>query len=408
MRILMISSTFPFPPNRGGTEIRTFNLLRYLQENHQVTLVTQRQSQVTEDQIKELEKFVTKLIIFDAPESPQEIGFKKVINTVLRLTQSLIKATPIYVLHSYSIDIQNLVDEYVETNQCDVITCEHSVNAIYIKPSYRKSVKTVLNMHSLGYAWTRDHLKVKASDNMWRDRFYLPFIYLYEQRFSQQFSDIVVTTQEDQQEVIKFLPNPPKISIVPNGVDLNLFPYRSQDPGGYNLIFVGAMDGTHNIDAGLFFVNQVLPELQKKYPKTTFNIIGARPSKEILALKGRPGINVTGKVPSIVEYLHQSTVSVIPLRTGYGIKNKTLEPMAAGIPVVGSDRALEGLQVDGDNVPLRALRANTIDEYIQAISNLFDNPNLRQELSQNARYLMETEYNWPSVGEHYQQVLLNP
>jgi glycosyltransferase involved in cell wall biosynthesis len=41
----------------------------------------------------------------------------------------------------------------------------------------------------------------------------------------------------------------------------------------------------------------------------------------------------------MAEYLHQATVCVIPMHT----KNKTLEAMAAGVPVVGSDRGLEGL-----------------------------------------------------------------
>ena len=42
MRILSISATFPYPPHRGGTQVRTFNLLKYLAQNHEVTLVTQK------------------------------------------------------------------------------------------------------------------------------------------------------------------------------------------------------------------------------------------------------------------------------------------------------------------------------------------------------------------------------
>ena len=41
MRILMISATFPYPPSLGGTQIRTFYLLRHLAQRHTVTLVTQ-------------------------------------------------------------------------------------------------------------------------------------------------------------------------------------------------------------------------------------------------------------------------------------------------------------------------------------------------------------------------------
>ena len=82
------------------------------------------------------------------------------------------------------------------------------------------------------------------------------------------------------------------------------------------------------------------------------------------------------------------------MRTGFGIKNKTLEAMAAGVPVVAGDRGLEKLEVDGAGVPLRALRANTKSEYVYAISKLFENAQLREQLSKNARSLIETQYKW--------------
>jgi glycosyltransferase involved in cell wall biosynthesis len=93
------------------------------------------------------------------------------------------------------------------------------------------------------------------------------------------------------------------------------------------------------------------------------------------------------------------------MRTGFGIKNKTLEAMAAGIPVVASDRGLEGLAVDDAGI-LRALRANEPAEYVTAISQLFDNPQIRLELSRNGRQLIERYFTWDIAGKHYEQVCL--
>lgn len=98
---------------------------------------------------------------------------------------------------------------------------------------------------------------------------------------------------------------------------------------------------------------------------------------------------------------------VVPLRTGFGIKNKTLEAMAAGVPVVASDRGLEGLAVDGDNTALAALRANKPAEYVDAISQLFENTQLRSQLSHNGRKLVEAEFTWEIAGMRYEQVCLN-
>ncbi|MGB3401824.1 MAG: glycosyltransferase family 4 protein [Microcoleaceae cyanobacterium] len=408
MNILMISSTFPYPPSRGGTEIRTFNLLKYLQQNHCVTLVSQYDHRVSQAEIEELRQWVNQLVLFALPADPKSSNpLTKTLQKVGRFAESMWQTTPPNVLHRYSRQMQAWIDQFVESGKCDAITCEHSVNEIYVRPSFSAKVTTVVDIHSSVAGWTRNHLDMGASPHELRDRLYLNLLLeRYEKRYAAKFTHLVVTTEDDKSQFSKFQPQA-QIHVVPNGVDLELFPCRTFDPSGYNLVFVGAMDASHNIDAARFFTLSVLPHLQQLYPNTTFTIVGARPTPEVKALGDAPGVKVTGKVPQVVDFLHQATVCVTPLRSGYGIKNKTLEAMAAGVPVVASDRGLEGLAVDGEGVPARALRANTVQEYIDAVSKLFEQPQLRQTLSQNGRLLIETEYTWDSAGQHYEQVLLS-
>lgn len=398
MRILMISSTFPYPPSRGGTEVRTFNLLKYLNPHHPVTLVTQRHQGVSDAEVEELRQWVDELMIFPLPPVPKGKGVAK----VKRFAESLIQGTPPNVLYRYSPELQAAVDERVNQGKCDVITCEHSVNEIYIRPSYWGKVRTVVDIHSSVAGWTRNHLEMGASPHPLRDRIYLNLLLeRYEKRYADKFNHLVVTTEDDEVQFQKFHPKG-QIHVIANGVDLELFQMRSHDPNNHNLVFVGAMDASHNIDAARYFSLEVLPVLQQRYPDATFTIVGARPVPEVLELTQRSGVIVTGGVPKVADYLHQATVCVTPLRSGYGIKNKTLEAMAAGVPVVASDRGLEGLAIDQ---PLRALRANSVAEYVDAISQLLENPQLRQQLSQNGRSLIETEYTWERAGQRYEQVL---
>ncbi|MDJ0676389.1 MAG: glycosyltransferase family 4 protein [Calothrix sp. MO_167.B42] len=404
MNILMISSTFPYPPTRGGTQVRTFNLLKYLTKNHSITLVTQQEPGVTEAEIVGLRNFVDNLVLFNRPSEISTTG--GILKKIQRLTKFLLTGTPPSVLSRYSLEMQNWIDNFVEEDKCDVITCEHSVNEIYVKPHFQKRVKTLVNVHSSVYGTCRNQLKTGISENYFRDKINLPLLQRYERNYCSKFSQIVVTTPEDKIQLQAFNPRS-KITVIPNGVDLLSFPYRTTDPGGHRLIFIGAMDNLANIDAVCFFVNEVLPKIHKFYPHTTFDIVGSNPVPTILQLKERPGINVTGRVPSMVEYLHQGTICVVPMRTGFGIKNKTLEAMAAGIPVVGSDRGLEGLCVDGVGTSPRALRANTPEEYFQAISQLFAHPQLRNDLSHHARQMVETEFTWEKAGRLYEQVMSN-
>ncbi|MBD2315018.1 glycosyltransferase [Desertifilum sp. FACHB-1129] len=406
MNILMLSSTFPYPPSRGGTEIRTFNLMKYLHQRHQVTLVTQRHADVTDSEVEELRSWVSELAIFALPEQPKsQGGLSGVWDKVGRFTESAIKATPPNVLYRYSPEIQAWVDGKIAANAFNAVTCEHSVNEIYIRPEFRSSVRTVVNIHSSVYGWTRNHLEMGASPNPMRDRLYLSLMLeRYEKRYSDKFTTLVVTTEDDRRQFLRFNPEA-DVQVIANGVDLQLFPYRSNDPGGHSLAFVGAMDASHNIDAARFFSLEVLPQLQQRYPDATFTIVGARPTPEVLELADCPGVSVTGKVESPATYLHASTVCVVPLRAGYGIKNKTLEAMACGTPVVGSDRALEGLEVDGADIPVRALRANRIEDYVVTISRLFEDTALRKRLSRNGRQYIEEEYTWERAGMRYEQVL---
>ena len=322
-----------------------------------------------------------------------------------RFITFLQNGTPPSVLNRYSGEMQNWVDLLVQTSKCDVITCEHSVNEIYVRSHFQKQLKTVVNVHSSVYGTCRNQLETGISENRLRDIIYLPLLRRYEQRYCSKFSSIVVTTEEDKAQLQKFKPDS-EITVIPNGVDLVSFPNRTANPGGHRLVFFGAMDNLANIDAVCFFSNKVLPEIRKLYPATTFDIVGSHPTPKVLALQEKPGITVTGRVPSMAEYLHKATVCVVPMRTGFGIKNKTLEAMAAGVPVVASDRGLEGLAVDGGDLPLRAFRANQPAEYITAISQLFENPQLQFELSDNARQFVEKEFTWESAGKRYEEVCL--
>jgi glycosyltransferase involved in cell wall biosynthesis len=404
LRILMLSSTFPYPPSRGGTEVRTFHLLKSLAKQHRVTLVTQRHDDVSEAELNALRSHVSDLVVFPLPKEPRPTSRSaKLVGRAFRFGQSWMRQTPPNVLHRYCPILQAWVDRAVASEQFDVITCEHSVNEVYVRPQFCHQIRTIVDVHSSVYAWTRHHLETQAAVHPWRDRFYLPLLRHYEQRYCRKFSEIVVTTDDDRQELLHLGAAAP-IQVIPNGVDLVQFSPRSIDPGGRTLIFLGAMDASHNIDAVRFFAIEVLPRLQQRYPDAVFRIVGARPVPAVQELAARPGVIVTGQVDSMVNELHQATVCVISLRTGFGIKNKTLEAMAAGVPVVGSDRGLEGLAVDGAS-PLRALRANQTNEYLQAIERLFEDASLRQQLSQAARSMVEQDFTWERAGARYEQVL---
>ncbi|MEL6939464.1 MAG: glycosyltransferase [Cyanobacteria bacterium J06598_1] len=405
MNILMLSATFPYPPTRGGTSVRTFNLLKHLKEQgHRISLATLRTKHVSDEEVAALGEWVDELAVF--PQIPKESQAKGKWAQIARLGEFALEGTPPSVSSTHSPRMQKWVDEKIASQQFDAITCEHCVNEAYLPPDILSYIPVaVVNIHSSVYGTCAHQLAGGMAEKPWRDRINLPLLKRYEHRYCQKFSDLVVTTTEDCQQIAE-ISGKESIHVISNGVDLEAFTPRQQDPGGHKLVFIGAMDNLPNIDAVTYLAKDIFPLVQQQYPDATLSLVGSRPVPAVQELANIPGVVVTGRVPEMTPYLHESTVCVVPMRTGYGIKNKTIEAMAAGIPVVASDRGLEGLDVDNDNIPKRALRANTPEESAQAIGQLFESAALRQQLSENGRRMIEAGYTWAIAGEQYEKVLM--
>ncbi|MFK8184628.1 MAG: glycosyltransferase [Phormidesmis sp.] len=400
MHILMLSATFPYPPTRGGTAVRTFNLLKQLkQKGHRIALATQRTGDVSDIEIEELKAWVDELAVFPRAKNPPSDTLSK----AKRLINFAVEGTPPSVSSTHSTQMQHWVNKQLASATFDAITCEHCVNEAYVPEDIARYIPvSIVNIHSSVYGTCAHQLQGGTAEKPWRDRLNLPLLKRYEQRYTQKFSHLVVTTEDDRQQMAN-LSGKDAITVIPNGVDLDMFTPRIKDPGGHRLVFIGAMDNLPNVDSVTFLAQEIFPLVRQRYPEATLDLVGARPGAAVNALGAINGITVTGKVPEMTPYLHGSTVCVIPMRTGYGIKNKTLEAMAAGIPVVASDRGLEGLTINDDT----ALRANSAAEYAQAIAQLFESAELRQRLSKNGRALIEQAFTWEIAGDRYEQTLIS-
>ncbi len=403
MKILILCSNFPYPPTKGRTQLRTFHLLQHLQLNHQVTLVTRRNPEITDEQIEALTQEVTELVMFDLDPNSEPLGL---MDRAKRLGTFIQQKTPPDVLDSYSRAMSDWIGQAVAQKQFDIIACEDNSDEIYIDREWHKELGVVLNLHFSQYGKYKHQLATNDSENELKDRVNLSLRKRYEQDYLEKFGSIVTVNAKDKR-IVKELEPESNVTVIPNGVNLKTFFRRITNQGGQRIVFVGNMNQPVNIDAARFLALEVFPAIRDRYPEAVLELVGAQPTPEVQELNESPGIVVTGKVTNVVEYLHWATVCVIPIRQGYGLRNRTLEAIASGVPVVGSDRALAEFKVDGSAVPLRAMRANTLEEYIYAIGRLFSEPKLREKLSENGRSLVESEYTWDKIGQKYEKVLID-
>lgn len=146
-----------------------------------------------------------------------------------------------------------------------------------------------------------------------------------------------------------------------------------------DLIFIGGFQHTPNVDAARYFVLEVFPLVKEKLPDARVYIVGSKPPEEVLALQG-PDVVVTGYVENLTPLLHGCRVSIAPLRYGAGIKGKIGTAMAAGLPVVATSIAAEGMSLSNE---VELLVADAPADFANAIEKLYTDSVLWKKIQEN-------------------------
>jgi len=181
------------------------------------------------------------------------------------------------------------------------------------------------------------------------------------------------------------------VGLVGNGVDLDYFRSSGVAKRPGSIVFAGVMDYFPNVDAVIWFRDEILPIVQQQIPEAGLTIGGARPAAAVRRLANRRGVTVTGRVPDTRPYLDGAEVFVAPMRMARGIQNKLLEALAMGLPCVASAAAAMGTVVqDGEGI----LAADDPEEFAQHVVRLLRDGAFRAAMAGKARAAAEANYRW--------------
>jgi glycosyltransferase involved in cell wall biosynthesis len=162
------------------------------------------------------------------------------------------------------------------------------------------------------------------------------------------------------------------------------------------------MDYRPNIDAVVWFCNEILPIVQTEIPAVNFTICGSRPAPAVRRLAKRRGITVTGWVPDARLYLDRAEVFVAPLRMARGVQNKLLEALAMGLPCVASTAAWSGTVIrDGEGI----LVTDEPMEFARHVVDMLRDSTRRAEMARRARAAAEANYRWEDQLARLDQVI---
>ncbi len=208
------------------------------------------------------------------------------------------------------------------------------------------------------------------------------------------YARTVVVSERDRDELLSLNPAL-KIDVIPNGVDTYEFRPRpvKRIPA---LLFVGNYEYPPNVDAALYLARDIFPQVQQHIPAVKLWLVGNAPPPELQALASNT-VRVTGRVPDVRPYLSRAGAFVSPLRLGAGIKNKVLEALAMGCPVVATPLSVDGIAVQHEQDALIA----DDNALVESILRVLQDSDLQAKLSANGRSLIESRYSWNHVAESY-------
>jgi polysaccharide biosynthesis protein PslH len=188
-------------------------------------------------------------------------------------------------------------------------------------------------------------------------------------------------------------------------VDTEYFQPVAKPPDEPTVGFTGDMSYFPNAEAVTYFAQKVLPVVRRSVPGTRFLIIGRNPGPKVRALAEIDGVDVTGFVPDVREYLARMQVAVAPFSIAAGIQNKILEAMASGIPVVCTSRTAQGLSAEvADAVEV----ADGTQKMAAATVDLLRQPELARIKGMHGRTRVAAAYRWDRSLERLLQLVEHP
>jgi glycosyltransferase involved in cell wall biosynthesis len=210
-------------------------------------------------------------------------------------------------------------------------------------------------------------------------------IVAHERRHYPRLAAVLVAAERDAAYLRERAPGS-RVEVIPNGVDAG--PEPGPPAAEPVLAFHGAFETAANREAALVLVREVFPLVRAARPDARVILVGRDPPPALRRLAG-DGVTVTGAVTDVRPWLERAAVYVAPMVSGTGIKNKVLEAMAAGLPVVGTPAALEGIGAGPGT-----LEARTPAEVAAAVLRLLDDAAARRDAGRRARQRVLAEHTW--------------
>lgn len=332
--VLMLCHRIPYPADKGD-KIRNLHILRALQQVADIHLGCFIDSPFDLQYQNQLTAEVTELFCL---YRPPHLG-------ILHATKGILTGQAITSAWFSDYRMQAWVDRIAPATDAVFVSSSAMVQYCNAKPFPVPSMIDLVDVDS--DKW-RQYAQKSSVFQRWIYQREARLIARQEASAAVLFDNVALVSDNEAACFRQNHPSVPssKVHGISNGVDTEFYdPARINTPiVAGRIVFTGEMNYKPNVDAVLWFVAEVWPQISQQLPFATFIIVGRNPVPAIQALAQNDNIQVTGRVEDVRPWLGSAALVVAPMQLGRGIKNKVLEAMAMAKPIVATPQAMLGLQ----------------------------------------------------------------
>ncbi|MBI4670058.1 MAG: glycosyltransferase [Chloroflexi bacterium] len=420
MRLLFLTPQLPYPPHQG-TILRNFNIIKQLAARHEIHLLSFGTPEELND--SPLREFCTRIeIAADASaRTTRKRGSMRADasppptrSTLQRALETFFHPLPDMARRLHSPELAAKLAARLRENEYAVVQIEGIEMAsawleFNVPSPVTRHPSLVFDDHNAEWALQKTaHDTDARNPRRWHGALYSWIQYNKLKRFERQIclaANAVVAVSPQDAEAIASLDPRIKPVVIPNGVDCEYYvpsdEVCAKPLAEFSIVFTGKMDFRPNIDACVWFADEILPRLRKELPLAHVSFVGQKPSAKVLALKERVGVAVTGLVPDTRPYIADAAVFAVPLRMGSGTRLKVLEAMAMGKAIVSTSFGVSGIACENGR---DVLIADDAPSFARALAMLMRDKARARVLGMNARQVAEEKYEWKKLVPKFEEI----
>jgi len=393
--LLFITDSLPFPVGRNGSTTINGNLLPFLAEEFDVHYCCLNDDQLNEALVRETKQYVKSLHLVEPRwRAPMVSWLAKIIRFLVLKPHETVAVA--------SNEMKQVIDRLEAEGSIDVIFADLHFYAPLVSNSGLPKLVSPHDSRALLYASFREAATQPLAALYYRIHSWV--LKRFEARTFNSFDRVLFVSARDADYASDYIASE-KIQVIANGVDLSSLqtPVCRKPGEPMNLVFSGKLDYKPNLDAVDYLCKRLLPELLKRIPDLHLTIVGDNSGYDWRSASAAvPGtLTFTGYVENIVEELGRHSLYICPLSSGAGFKNKVLDAVAAGLPLIGSAMSFDGMVFnDGEDILVTDLE-NMVENIVRVAADADG----AHAMACRAQEKLLDNYRWSAIAEQYIRVI---